>query len=75
MLFTSVQLDDFRPNLSHFIGHLNLEGAEEKEWIMMGIINIAARILQYECPSDLLRKPNVAKAAAGIPGVVVPEED
>ncbi|KAH6907115.1 hypothetical protein BKA70DRAFT_1372313 [Coprinopsis sp. MPI-PUGE-AT-0042] len=92
MLFTNIQLDDFQPSLTRFIERLNIEGAEEKEWIMMGTVNIAA-MLKYGCPSCLLRKlgvvgpkdANVAqaaamrvmakKAAAGVPGAVVPQED
>ncbi|KAH6918955.1 hypothetical protein BKA70DRAFT_1458601 [Coprinopsis sp. MPI-PUGE-AT-0042] len=92
MLFTNIQLDDFQPSLARFIERLNIEGAEEKEWIMMGTVNIAA-ILEYGRPSGLLRKlgvvgpkdANVAqaaamrvmakKAAAGVPGAVVPQED
>ena len=45
MLSTNVQLDDFQSSLSRFTERLQLDGAEEREWIMMGIINIAA-ILQ-----------------------------
>ena len=35
MLFTNIQLDDFQPTLAQFIEHLEIEGAEEHEWIMM----------------------------------------
>ena len=55
MLFTNIQLDNFHPTLTQFIEHLEIEGAEECEWIMMGIINIAS-IIEYERPGGALRK-------------------
>jgi protein SMG6 len=42
MLFTNIQLDDFQPTLSRFLERLQIEGVEERDWIMMGIINIAS---------------------------------
>ncbi|RXW24170.1 hypothetical protein EST38_g1674 [Candolleomyces aberdarensis] len=66
MLFTNIQMDDFQPTLARFIERLDIEGAEEKEWIMMAIVNIAA-ILEYGRPSGVLRKLGVVgpKEAAG----------
>lgn len=58
MLFTNIQLDDFQPTLARFIERLNIEGAEEKEWTMMAIVNITS-ILEYGRPSGLLRKLGV----------------
>ena len=55
MLFTNIQLDDFQPTLARFIERLEIEGAEEREWIMMGIVNIAS-ILEYGRPGGILRK-------------------
>jgi protein SMG6 len=55
MLFTNIQLDDFQPTLARFIERLEIEGAEEREWIMMGVINIAS-ILEYGRPGGVLRK-------------------
>jgi protein SMG6 len=55
MLFTNIQLDDFQPTLARFIERLEIEGAEEREWIMMGIINIAS-IMEYGRPGGILRK-------------------
>ncbi|PVF98027.1 hypothetical protein CPB86DRAFT_705961 [Serendipita vermifera] len=46
MLFTNIQLDDFQPTLARFLERLQLDGAQEREWIMMAAINIAA-VLQY----------------------------
>ncbi|KXN82534.1 Telomerase-binding protein EST1A [Leucoagaricus sp. SymC.cos] len=55
MLFTNIQLDDFQPTLARFLERLAIEGAEEREWIMMAIINIAS-VLEYGKPSGLLRR-------------------
>jgi protein SMG6 len=55
MLFTNIQLDDFQPTLARFIKRLEIEGAEEREWIMMGIINITS-IMEYGRPGGVLRK-------------------
>ena len=49
MLFTNIELDDFQPTLAQFIERLEIKGAEEHEWIMMGIINIAS-IMEYGRP-------------------------
>jgi protein SMG6 len=55
MLFTNIQLDDFQPTLARFIERLEIEGTEEREWIMMGVINIAS-IMEYGRPGGVLRK-------------------
>ncbi|KAH9483736.1 Telomerase-binding protein EST1A [Psilocybe cubensis] len=55
MLFTNIQLDDFQPTLARFIERLEIEGAEEREWIMMAVVNIAS-ILEYGKPNSVLRK-------------------
>jgi hypothetical protein len=77
MLFTNIQMDDFWPTLARLIKRLDIEGAEEKEWIMMAIVNIAA-VLEYGHPSGVLRKLGVVgpeeaagpeQAAAGLPQV------
>ena len=34
MLFTNIQLVDFQPTLAWFVERLEIEGAEEREWIM-----------------------------------------
>ncbi|TFK42921.1 hypothetical protein BDQ12DRAFT_299349 [Crucibulum laeve] len=61
MLFTNIQLDDFTPTLARFIERLEIEGAEEREWIMMGVTNIGA-VLEYGRPSGVLRKVGGAGA-------------
>ncbi|KAF8633707.1 hypothetical protein AX17_004365 [Amanita inopinata Kibby_2008] len=55
MLFTNIQLDDFQSALARFIERLELDGADEREWIMMAIINIGA-ILEYGKPGGILRR-------------------
>ncbi|KAF5365760.1 hypothetical protein D9758_003172 [Tetrapyrgos nigripes] len=55
MLFTNIQLDDFQSTLSRFMERLHIEGAEEREWIMMAIINIGA-VLEYGKPTGILRR-------------------
>ncbi|KAK7023722.1 PINc domain-containing protein [Favolaschia claudopus] len=55
MLFTNIQLDDFQPTLARFIERLEIEGAEEREWIMMAIVNVCA-VLEYGKPTGVLKK-------------------
>ncbi|KAJ7098134.1 hypothetical protein B0H15DRAFT_824243 [Mycena belliarum] len=55
MLFTNIQLDDFQPTLARFIERLEIQGAEEREWIMMAVINICA-VLEYGKPTGILKK-------------------
>ncbi|KIJ69496.1 hypothetical protein HYDPIDRAFT_79483 [Hydnomerulius pinastri MD-312] len=55
MLFTNIQLDDFTPTLARFLERLEIEGAEEREWIMMATVNIGA-IMEYGRPGGVLRK-------------------
>ncbi|OCH95657.1 hypothetical protein OBBRIDRAFT_767535 [Obba rivulosa] len=75
MLFTNIQLDDFKPLLERFEEKLQIEGGEvieERDWIMMAIVNIGA-ILEYGRSTAALRRvaglmdasaPNGAAAAA-----------
>ena len=55
MLFTNIQLDDFAPTVSRFLERLEIEGAQEREWIMMAVTNIGA-IMEYGRPGGVLRK-------------------
>ena len=87
MLFTNIQLDDFQPTLARFVERLEIEGVEEREWIMMAVINVTS-VLEYGRPNGVLRRlgcfgskdgPQAAamrvmakKAAAGVPGSVRP---
>jgi protein SMG6 len=61
MLFTNIQLDDFAPTLSRFLERLEIEGAEEREWIMMAVTNIGA-IMEYGRPGGVLRRAGGAGA-------------
>lgn len=55
MLFTNIQLDDFSPTLARFLERIEIEGAEEREWIMMAVVNIGS-VLEYGRPNGVLRK-------------------
>ncbi|KAH8833609.1 hypothetical protein DL96DRAFT_1666700 [Flagelloscypha sp. PMI_526] len=61
MIFTNIQLDDFQPTLARFIERLAIEGAEEREWIMMAAVNVGA-MLEYG------KKDGVLKRLGGISG-------
>ena len=55
MLFTNIQLDDFQSILARFIERLELDGAQEREWIMMAVVNIGA-VFEYGRPGGILRR-------------------
>lgn len=55
MLFTHIQRDNFGPTLARFIERLEIEGAEEREWVMMAAINISA-VLEYGRPGGILKR-------------------
>jgi len=67
MLFTNIQLDDFTPTLARFLERLEIEDAEERQWIMMAVINISA-IMEYGGPS-VLRKVGGLGVSREINGV------
>lgn len=54
MLFTNIQLDDFALTLARFMERLQLEDAEEHDWIMMAVVNVAT-LLEYGKPMGVLR--------------------
>ncbi|KAF7964541.1 hypothetical protein HWV62_5931, partial [Athelia sp. TMB] len=56
MLFTNIQLDDFHATLARFLERLEMEGegVEERDWIMMGVINLGA-VLEYGKASGVVR--------------------
>ncbi|KAH8117438.1 hypothetical protein DFH11DRAFT_1817087 [Phellopilus nigrolimitatus] len=64
MLFTNVQLDDFPSTLARFMERLQLEGAEERDWIMMAVVNICA-LLEYGKPTGVLRSTGGVGSGAG----------
>jgi protein SMG6 len=59
MLFTNIQLDDFAPVLARLMKRLEIDGAEEREWIMMAAVNV--------CPVSECGRPQgvVRRVAAG----------
>jgi protein SMG6 len=64
MLFTHIQLDDFAPTHARFVERLSLEGAEEREWIMMAMINLGA-VLEYGRNDGAIRKTTFMAALGG----------
>ncbi|KAI0670612.1 hypothetical protein C8Q78DRAFT_1170843 [Trametes maxima] len=68
MLFTNIQLDDFKRVLERFQEKLQIgdgEQVEEREWIMMALINIGS-LFEYGRPSAVLRR--VAGIETRVPG-------
>jgi hypothetical protein len=55
MLFTRIQLDSFNATMARFIERLAIEGADEREWLMMAVVNIGA-ILEYGKAGGVVRK-------------------
>ncbi|KJA24320.1 hypothetical protein HYPSUDRAFT_200547 [Hypholoma sublateritium FD-334 SS-4] len=55
MLFTNIQLYDFQATLARFLECLEIEGAEEREWIMMAVINLSS-VHEYRRSNAVLRK-------------------
>ncbi|KAF9533398.1 hypothetical protein CPB83DRAFT_472504 [Crepidotus variabilis] len=62
MLFTHIQMDDFDPTLARLMERLTLSSSslssndlEERDWIMMAVINIGA-ILEYGRPTGVVRR-------------------
>lgn len=55
MLFTNIQLDDFQPTLARLLERLDIDITEEREWIMMAIINVAS-IYEYGKPSGIIKR-------------------
>lgn len=64
MLFTHIQLDDFGPTHARFVERLSLEGAEEREWIMMALINLGA-VLEYGRNDGAIRNATLDAAISG----------
>lgn len=60
MLFTHIQLDDFHPTLARFLERLQLDGAQERDWVMMAVVNVGA-LLEYG-KSDALLRPTPSEA-------------
>ncbi|KAJ3825018.1 hypothetical protein F5880DRAFT_1622927 [Lentinula raphanica] len=56
-------LDDFRPTFSRFMECLVLEGAEERQWMMMAIINIGA-LFEYGKPNAVLKRIKLVNSSS-----------
>lgn len=69
MIFTNIQLDDFKGVLARFEEKLQIEGdeVEEREWIMMAVINIGG-ILEYGRSTAILRRISGIMGRDTIPG-------
>ncbi|KAI0781175.1 hypothetical protein BD413DRAFT_620672 [Trametes elegans] len=71
MLFTNIQLDDFKRVLERFQEKLQIgdgEQVEEREWIMMALINIGS-LLEYGRPTAVLRRvAGIETRTPGAPG-------
>jgi len=63
MLFTHIQLDDFTPTLARFVERLEMEVPEEREWLMMAIVNIAS-VFEYGRPGGVLGRLGGKEATA-----------
>ena len=55
MLFTNIQLDSFNATMARFVERLAIEGAQEREWLMMATINICA-VLEYGKAGSVVRR-------------------
>jgi len=55
MLFTNIQLDDFQSALSRLLERLQIEEVEERDWMMMAVINIGS-LLEYGRPTAVLKQ-------------------
>ncbi|CDO74731.1 hypothetical protein BN946_scf184686.g2 [Trametes cinnabarina] len=71
MLFTNIQLDDFKRVLERFREKLQIgdgEQVEEREWIMMALINIGS-LLEYGRSTAVLRRvAGIETRTPGAPG-------
>ena len=64
MLFTHIQLDDYAATYARFVERLTLEGAEEREWIMMAIVNLGA-VLEYGRVDGVVKNAAVVASLGG----------
>ena len=54
MLFTNIQLDDFQPTLARLIERLQIEDMQERDWIMMAVVNVGS-VLEYGKSAGILK--------------------
>lgn len=55
MLFTHIQLDDFQSTLSRLLERFQIEEVEERDWMMMAVVNIGS-ILEYGRSTAMLKQ-------------------
>jgi protein SMG6 len=55
MLFTNIQLDGFQSTLSRLLERLQIEEVEERDWMMMAVVNIGS-VLEYGRPTAVLKQ-------------------
>ena len=55
MLFTNIQLDDFQSTLARLLERLQIEEVEERDWMMMAVVNIGS-VLEYGRPTAVLKQ-------------------
>jgi protein SMG6 len=55
MLFTNIQLDDFRSVQARLLERLSIDAPEGREWTMMACVNIAA-VLEYGKPTGAIKR-------------------
>lgn len=55
MMFTNIELDSFQPTMARLVERLEIEGAEDREWIMMAVVNIGS-ILEYGKTTGVLKR-------------------
>ncbi|KAI0085483.1 hypothetical protein BDY19DRAFT_966394 [Irpex rosettiformis] len=74
MIFTNIQLDDFKSVLARFEEKLMLEGGDvqEQDWIMMAVINIGS-IFEYGRPSAVLRRVAGLQSDSPVAGTTNPQ--
>jgi len=72
MLFTNIQLDDFQPTLARFIERLEIDGSEEREWIVMGVVvlrkvgSVGLKEVGLQAASAIAMRVQAKKITAGI---------
>lgn len=84
MLFTHIQLDDFLPSLGRFMERLALDSTtpaqvkgkqiEERDWIMMGVVNIAS-VLEYGRDGGVIKKAGSSSTVRDTTNVILSQRD
>src|SRR3984957_2434518 len=69
MLSTNIKLDKFQPTLARLVERLEIEGAEEREWIVGGVVNLSA-VLEYGKHGGVLHRTGVSGSKESGPAAV-----